>query len=208
MVDHASEWYFKQGFQRHGRFDLPRLSAQRVDLDGLGLIRFSSIVRDETEDLDATVHFFEDDERFDEVWKDPEGYLGELGQYRQVLSPDFSLYINMPMAQQVFNTFRSRWCGWYWQENGMTVIPTVSWSTTASFAFCFDGLPLDAVLAVSTVGVRDVEELFMAGYSRMCARLRPKHVICYGDPFDAMAGLAPLVVVPYVRDRRVASREP
>jgi hypothetical protein len=208
MVERAIEWYFEQNYPRHGRFDLPLLRREKVELDDLGLIRFSNIIRNETADLGATVHFFEDDERFDEVWKNPESYVDEVGQYRQTLSPDFSLYTNMPMAQQVLNTFRSRWCGWYWQERGLMVIPTVSWSTTQSYSFCFDGLPLDAVLAVSTVGVRYAEELFMAGYERMCSRLHPSQVICYGEPFAAMAGLAPVIEVPYVRDRRVAPRKP
>jgi hypothetical protein len=175
-------------------------------LDGLKLIRFSSIIRSETKDLDATVHFFEPDDRFDEVWKNPEAYLGELGQYRQVLSPDFSLFTRMAIPMQFVNTFRSRWCGWYWQEHGLTVIPTVSWSTVRSFEFCFDGIPRAGVVAVSTVGVRDVEEAFMAGFTHMCRRLAPTQVVCYGEPFDAMGSMADIVVVPYMRAARVAAR--
>ncbi|MDR1150946.1 MAG: DUF4417 domain-containing protein [Bifidobacteriaceae bacterium] len=207
MAGLAIEWYFSQAYRRGGRFDMPVIRNEPLALDDLKLIRFSSVVRDETKDLDATVHFFEPDERFDEVWKNPDAYLAELGQYRQVMSPDFSLFADMPIAEQFINTFRSRWCGWYWQEHGMTVIPTVSWSTVRSFEFCFDGLMPDAVVAVSTVGVRDVEEAFMAGYRHLCRRVQPSQVICYGEPFDAMSALVPLVVVPYSRDTRVAARE-
>lgn len=124
------EWYFTRAYPSGGRYDLPVIRRQSVALDNLKLIRFSSIVRDETRDLDATVHFFEPDERFDEVWKHPERYLCELGQYRQVLSPDFSLFLDMPISLQILNTFRSRWCAWWWQEHGLTVIPTVSWIIT------------------------------------------------------------------------------
>ncbi|MDR1634538.1 MAG: DUF4417 domain-containing protein [Bifidobacteriaceae bacterium] len=203
----AFEWYFSKAYPRGGRFDMPVIRKQPVSLDDLKLIRFSSIVRGEAKDLDATVHFFEPDERFDEVWKDPHAYLTELGQYRQVMSPDFSLYANMPIAEQFLNTFRSRWCGWYWQEHGMTVIPTISWSTVRSFEFCFDAIPKGSVVAVSTVGVRDVEEAFMAGFTHMCRRLSPDRVVCYGEPFDAMEPLADLVVVPYARNARIAVRE-
>jgi hypothetical protein len=113
----------------------------------------------------------------------------------------------MPIAEQFLNTFRSRWCGWYWQEHGMTVVPTVSWSTARSFEFCFDAIPKGAVVAVSTVGVRDVEEAFMAGFAHMCRRLSPSSVVCYGEPFKAMALLVDLVVVPYARNARAAARE-
>ncbi len=200
------DWYFSKSFSRGGRFDLPAIREQTIALDDLKLIRFSSVVRAEVSDLDATVHFFEPDERFDEVWKNPDHYLEELSQYRQLMSPDFSLYADMPIAQQFLNTFRSRWCGWYWQEHGLTVIPTVSWSTVRSFEFCFDAIAPGAVVAVSTVGLRDVEEPFMTGFSHMCRRLSPAQVVCYGEPFDAMPGLADVVVVPYVRDARVARR--
>jgi hypothetical protein len=205
---HAIEWYFDGKYRRGGRFEMPALTRQIVALDDLKLIRFSSIVRAETEDLDATVHFFEEDERFDEVWTNPEAYLGELSQYRQVLSPDFSLLRRMPMPMQFVNTFRSRWCGWFWQENGITVIPTVSWSTTRSFEFCFDGIAPGAVVAVSTLGARDAEEDFMAGFVHMCRRLAPARVICYGEPFDAMSPAAETVVVPYARTSRVAEMRP
>jgi hypothetical protein len=201
------ERYFNADYARSGRFDMPRLARQSINVEDLGLIRFSSIVREETRDLDATVHFFEPDERFDEVWNKPDDHLAELGQYRQVMTPDFSLYSDSPMTLQVFNTFRSRWCGWFWQQHGLTVIPTVSWSTVRSFEFCFDGIPTNTVVAVSTLGVRDLEAAFMAGYSHMCRRLSPAAVICYGTPFDAMTPLAPLVVVPYLHDARVAERK-
>ncbi|MDR0991260.1 MAG: DUF4417 domain-containing protein [Propionibacteriaceae bacterium] len=201
------EWYFNSGYPWGGRYDLPVIRRQQVSLDNLNLIRFSSIVKEETKNLDATVHFFEPDERFDEVWNDPDAYLGELGQYRQVLSPDFSLYSDRPLAEQIMNTFRSRWCGWYWQSNGLTVIPTVSWSTIRSFEFCFDGLPTGEVLAVSTVGNRDAEVPFMEGYRYMHKRLDPQAVICYGEPFDAMTDFSPLIEVPYARNARVAPRK-
>jgi hypothetical protein len=38
-----------------------------VDLSDLKLIRFSNAVKYEKEDVDATVHFFEDDKDFDEM---------------------------------------------------------------------------------------------------------------------------------------------
>jgi hypothetical protein len=43
---------------------MPAIRKQPLALDDLKLIRFSSIVRDETQDLDTTVHSFEPDERW------------------------------------------------------------------------------------------------------------------------------------------------
>ena len=33
-----------------------------------------------------------------------------LNPYRGVLTPDFSMYLEMPAALQLYNTFRYRWC--------------------------------------------------------------------------------------------------
>jgi len=201
-------WQFHGDFEWYGYYEMPLLAKQDPNLDDLKLMRFSSAVKNETRDLDATIHFFEDDTKFDEVWAKPESYLKELSQYRQVMSPDFSLYSNWPVPVQMFNTFRSRWCGWYWQEHGMTVIPTVSWALRDSFRFCFDGIPPCATVAVSTVGCKDAEVEFMCGYRKMLKKLDPTCVINYGEPFDAMDNLAPLVVVPYQRNARIAPRLP
>jgi len=198
-------WHFDQAYPRAGRFDFPRISRQPIDLASLSLMRFSSAVKDEKRSRAVTVHFFENDERFDEVWRSPQTYLAELRQYYQILTPDFSLYSGMPITQQILNTFRNRWCGWFWQENGLTVIPSVSWSSSDSFDFCFDGLPQHSVVAVSTVGNSQNEEAFMVGFRQLVQRCRPRTVICYGKPFASMCDLTPIVAVPYSRNSRVTS---
>jgi len=199
------EWYFDQNFTRSGDFEMPEVKNQFIELDDLTLIRFSETVKNETKDQDATVHFFEPDVRFDEVWRRPESYLTELGQYSQIMTPDFSMDIGAALPLQILNTFRNRWCGWYWQQHGMTVIPTVSWADDRSFEFAFSGLPEESVLAISTVGCRENEERFMTGFDEMCARLNPEVVICYGEPFDAMTKANP-IVVPYSRTTRTTTR--
>lgn len=200
------EWYFEQDFPRAGKYDLPRLERQDVELDSLKLLRFSSAIKNESENIEATVHFFENDDRFDEVWKNPDKYLDELSQYRQVLTPDFSLTSSMPITQQLLNAFRSRWCGWYWQNNGLTVIPTVNWGAPESFEFCFDGIPQAATVAVSTVGSRTDESGFMHGYRELIRRCEPINVICYGAPFPEMSALANVIVVPYSRTTHLTER--
>ncbi|MDR1422204.1 MAG: DUF4417 domain-containing protein [Coriobacteriales bacterium] len=199
------EFYFKDTFTTYGRYDFPLIRKQEVALAGLKLIRFSSIVKDEHRDLDASVHFFEDDERFDEVWKNPEAYTGEIAQYRQVLSPNFSVYVNMPRVLQIFNTFRSRWLGAYWQEAGLTVIPTLTWADKSSYEFCFDAIESGSVVAVSTLGCADVEWLFLKGFAEMCARIEPELVICHNEPFARMHELARIIEVPYSRTKRTSA---
>lgn len=54
------------------------------------------------------IHMFIDDYQFERIWNTPERYVNVLKQYDCVLTPDFSLYMDMPIAMKVWNIYRSR----------------------------------------------------------------------------------------------------
>ena len=62
------------------------------------------------------IHFFLDDYQFERVWNAPEKYLNVLMEYDCILSPDFSLYMDMTMPIKIWNTYRSRQIGAYYQS--------------------------------------------------------------------------------------------
>ena len=129
------------------------------------------------------LHFFIDDYRFQAVWTHPDRYIDLLRRFKVVLSPDFSMYTDMPKALQLYNHYRKQWLGAYWQECGVTVVPTVSWSDEDSFSWCFDGVPEKSVVAVSSVGTqkkREAKQAFAAGYARMMEHINPTCVIYHG----------------------------
>ena len=64
---------------------------------------------------DAGIHFFLDDYQFERLWAQPEKYIDTLMQYSCILSPDYSLYMDMPMPMKIWNTYRSRFLGAYYQ---------------------------------------------------------------------------------------------
>lgn len=149
---------------------------------------------------DGCVHFFLDDYRFETVWNRPHKALTALQPYTTLLSPDFSLYRNWPLVLQLWNVYRSRWCGRFWQEEGFTVIPTVSWSAAVSWDFCFLGVPRRSVVAVAAVGVKLDEplayRLFMDGFAEMVRRLEPVVVLGYGRLPAACRRLVEVVTYP------------
>lgn len=100
------------------------------------------------------VHFFIDDYQFERVWNDPEGYVETLKNFDCIFSPDFSLYTDTPLAMKMWNIYRSRLVGSYYQSMGVRVIPTISWCEPETFEFCFDGIPKGSVVAISTIGVK------------------------------------------------------
>ena len=132
---------------------------------------------------DRYVHFFTDDYQFERVWNNPERYVEPLKKWGGVLSPDFSLYTDMPIPLQAFNVYRSRLIASYLQANGINVIPTLQWSDFRSFEFSFDGLPQKSILAVSSVGCvrrKESRALFNAGISEAIKRLDPSKILFYG----------------------------
>jgi len=127
-------------------------------------------------------HFFLDDYRFERVWNRPSVYVQRLSQFPVVLTPDFSLYLDWPYSVNLWNVYRSRWLGRYWQEHGITVIPTVGWAGESSFSYCFQGIPIGSTVALSPPDVRssDVLYKFLAGYREMLRQIRPVAVWSYG----------------------------
>ena len=125
---------------------------------------------------------------FENVYAKPESELEWLDKYYALLTPEFSVYKDMPLMLQGYSTFKNRWCGAYWQKMGMKVIPTIAWGTRDSWEFCFDGVEEGSVVAVSTYYSQNNEAGFMEGYNEMLARIKPSAIICYGEPFKAMRG--------------------
>lgn len=118
--------------------------------------------------------------------------LDKLRPYRAVLSPDFSMYLEMTPVLQLYNVFRNRWCGAYWASQGLRVVPTVNWGDGTTFDFCFEGIEKESVVAVSTYMASahdnrcDQKEWFLAGYREMLRRIEPEKIICYHTPFPEM----------------------
>ena len=140
------------------------------------------------ENSNKTIHFFTYDWNFESVYEKPELALEKLDQYYALLTPEFSTYKDMPLARQIDSVFKNRWCGAFWQKQGMLVIPTISWGSYACFDFFCDGVEEGAVVAVSTYTRKDNKKGFMEGYEKMMEKIKPSAIICYGDPFPEMKG--------------------
>lgn len=178
--------FLRNQFKSVGMFKLPLVKKQEISLEDVELIGYDKI--NQSKDYDSIVHFFLDDYRFESIYNNPEKKLETLKQYKAVLTPDFSMYTEMPIALQLFSTFKNRWVGAYLQEQGISVIPTVRWGDLTSFNFCFDGIEKGSAVAVSTLGVRNEKSHFMLGYNEMLSRIKPSKIICYGKPFEEMKG--------------------
>lgn len=175
-------------FKGDGKYGIPLIKKQAIDLDKIKLWNFTKTKLNDDENTDKTIHFFTYDWMFESVYEKPEKAMEKLDQYYALLTPEFSTYKDMPLARQLDSVFKNRWCGAYWQKQGMRVIPTISWGSIPCMEFCFDGVEKGSVVAVSTYTREDNKKGFMLGYNKMMEIIRPSAIICYGTPFPEMKG--------------------
>lgn len=170
--------YYDNG-RTAGKYQMPTLTA--VDYIPSKMIGFNKMMT--STEYDSTIHFFIDDYQFERIWNNPQLYFDKTAQFAAVLTPDFSLYMDMPYAMKIWNVYRSRLIGQMCQDYGIRVIPTLSWAEEETFEFCFDGLPQNSTVAISTVGVmrsKEAKEIFYKGCNEFMRRLKPKNIINYG----------------------------
>lgn len=167
---------------------MPIIKKQDIDLDKIDLWNYTKTKLNDKENKHKTIHFFTYDWLFENVYEKPEIAMEKLDQYYALLTPEFSLYWDMPKALQIYSTFKNRWCGAYWQKNGKIVIPTVCCSGDDSYDFCFDGIEEYSVVAISTYARENYKNEFMKSYNKMLEIIKPSAIICYGTPFPEMKG--------------------
>lgn len=176
-----------------GPFDIPELTSVHT-VPVQTFIGFHESVGNRSKQYDPEntgVHFFLDDYRFERIWNQPDKYVPRLKKYAVVLSPDFSTYYDFPKAIQIYNHYRKHWIGRYMQDQGILVIPTISWSDEDSFEWCFDGEPTNSWVAVSSVGclkTNQAKDLFVKGYNEMLKRLEPEGILFFGKIPENISG--------------------
>ncbi|MCL2061223.1 MAG: DUF4417 domain-containing protein [Firmicutes bacterium] len=175
-------------FPAVGKYGMPFIKKQNIDIKQIELWSIVKAKLDDYDNAHKTIHFFTYDWLYETVYTKPETALEKLDQYYALLTPDFSCYFNMPLALQIYSTFKNRWCGAFWQKQGMRVIPTIEWGDEKSFEFCFDGIEQGAVVAVSTYRREGYQKEFLQGFNAMMETIKPSAVICYGEPFNGMTG--------------------
>ena len=135
----------------------------------------------------GALHFFVDDYRFEKVWSKPELTYERVAEVGAALSPDFSMWRDMPAAVQLWQVYRSRWCAAFWQHLGVEVIPTATWGGENTYEFCFDGIPQRSTVAISMLGVRKAgRQLFLNGLKSLISHCNPSLILSYGGISPSM----------------------
>ncbi len=153
------------------------------------LIAFSKALR--TDDYDQWVHFYEDDGSFERVWNKPTTYLSTLKKFKGIITPDFSIYRDMPLVMQEWNTYRGKALGHWWQSNGMNVLPNVRAGDERTYSFCCNGVMPEGIICIGSHGclrIREEREYFKKGLYEIVNRLHPLCIVVYGAAPNSVFG--------------------
>lgn len=153
------------------------------------MIPFSKAKR--TDNKRQYVHFYEHDKEFSAVLTGTKYYLDLLKQFDGVITPDCTMMIGQSPCLQQANTYMNRAVGYYFQKNGIPVIPNIRWSDESSFEYCFLGVPKNGIVSISTHGCitsKDQRQMFKTGLEAMLNVLEPKKVLVHGYMPDEIFG--------------------
>lgn len=142
-----------------------------------------------SKDYQKWVHFYIHDTKFERLWHNPKNYLEKLQKYYGVITPDFSIYRDMPLGMQIWNTYRNRVVGYWLKNNSINIIPNVRWGDERTYDFCFDSIKHGSIVSVGTYGnVKHKldRQFFLKGFIKMNEVISPKKVIIYGSVFKEL----------------------
>lgn len=176
------ENFDKEDFPGEGLYDIPIVQGTQEVPDVTEWIDFDHVMR-EKQPMGKGVHFFIHDYKFQRIWQRPERYLKPLGRFECLISPDFSLYQDMPVALQIYNHYRKMWMAAYWQAHGLMVIPNVTFGGDQTLDWFLDGMPRKSTIACSSVSLADGgawADFLIRACERIKERLEPTTVLWYG----------------------------
>lgn len=168
-----------------GDCGFPQLPKVIGSVDDLRPVCFKEATK-EKKPRECLCHFFIDDEYFERLWNNPEQYIDMLSCFKVVCAPDFTFFGTMPKALAQYQVYRNRVLSWYLYQRGVSIVPSVGWSDPTTWEWCFDGLPQESIVAVSTNGCHSKvgKEQYRMGFHAMCEAIHPYKVICVGSPIE------------------------
>ena len=196
--------------------DMPQIKApKRIEIPQ-NVIPFSKIPY--SEQRQEYVHFYEHDTVFKDFLNNPEEYIERLYPFPGVITPDCSLYRDMPLILQMANTYTSRAIGCFLQDQGINVIPNIRWGDERSYnpgltdvPFAFLGVEKHSIVSVSTYGCIHSQEnkrYFHDGFHAMLNYLSPEIVLIHGAmPADVFADVPSQVQCVHYQDWTTQKRK-
>lgn len=171
-----------------GMFQIPIIKRPEKIVIPRAMVPFSKAEKVEPERF--AVCEYENDRDFADLLINPTEYVKEFKKYQAFITPDCSLYWDMPFAAQVVNKYRNHVIGHYMQSKGVYVIPNVRWGdertyTTKYFPekLAFLGVEKHAIVSIGSYGMvkqKEEKKIYREGLEAMLETLEPETVLVYG----------------------------
>ena len=196
-IDDGCESWLVEGARFDGLLEIPVIKRPERIAVPSNMVPFSK-----RDSVDSAARYavccYELDRNFAPLLKDPTAYVRVLRRFQAFISPDASLYWDMPLATQITNKYRNQAIGHYMQCQGLYVIPNVRWGDERTYTcdflpepLAFLGIERHSIVAVGSYGlVKTAEEKrhFKAGLTAMLDWLEPEVVLIYGSAPESVFG--------------------
>lgn len=191
-----------------GILEIPKIKQERNIKIPKGLVPFS--IRNKSKNKEDFICFYEYDVKFIDCLMATDEYLDELKEFPGVISPDCSLYRDMPLCLQIANIYMNRAIGSYLQSQGVHVIPNIRWGDERTYTtielpekIAFLGVEKESIVSIGTYGCvqsKEDKHYFREGLIAMLEELKPKVVIVYGSMpkqiFDGLENKTKFIHIP------------
>ena len=92
-------WKRVSGAKLIGKYDMPVLKPVH-NVVPRNLVPFHS-AKNCKSPQESWYHYYEDDYQFERFWNRPKKYFSILERFEGGISPDYSIYLDMPKSQQI-----------------------------------------------------------------------------------------------------------
>lgn len=146
------------------------------------LIPFDKCIRSVR--YDSWVHFYIEDYQFERIWTSPNRYVNLLSRFEGIISPDFSIYYDMPIHMKRWNMYRNKFISAYMQNRGINVIPSIQIVDPVLWEDSINGIAKGGIISVNATGIKRryfAKQIFKQQMRFIINSLEPIAIICYGS---------------------------
>lgn len=176
-----------EGAEFDGVFEVPIIKKPKKLIIPDNLVPFSK--RHKVNPKAFAVCGYENDSEFSELLINPEKAAEEIKEFQGFISPDCSIYRDMPLSLQITNIYRNRAIGYFFQSKGIYVIPCVRWGDERTYTrnylpekIAFAGVERKGIVSIGSYGQiknKVNRYFFEEGLDSMLETLEPKVVLVY-----------------------------
>lgn len=164
-----------------GYYGFPKLKP--VTIIPTGQVRSFNYLLSTSDRNNYWFHCFCDDYQFNRLWTGFDFYIAYILEAKGFISSDFSMYRDYSDDKLIWNCYKNRVLDYAIQEKNANMIPTAGFGPERTWKWCFDGLPKQSTVAITTNGVlgdREAKRLFVGGLEALVDTLSPAAIVICG----------------------------